>query len=86
MEKISTVSAKSEREREQKSKAAHHGPERRPYPRPTCPIHTDTELQCPRCIAARGGRRTAELHRHKLRVWGRRGAEETQRKRANKAA
>ena len=42
-------------------------------PKAMCSRHPKTALLCPRCIAARGGRRTAALHRKKHKVWGKLG-------------
>lgn len=42
-------------------------------PKATCSRHPKTALQCPRCIASRGGKKTAKIHAKKLVEWGRRG-------------
>jgi hypothetical protein len=40
----------------------------------TCPVHPDTTLVCPRCIATKGGRRTAAKYGpEQMREWGKRG-------------
>jgi hypothetical protein len=39
----------------------------------TCAVHTDTELVCPKCLAAKGGETTAEKHAEKLSGWGKLG-------------
>jgi formate hydrogenlyase transcriptional activator len=40
---------------------------------PSCPLHTNTRLFCPKCIGARGGKATVEKHREDLSSWGRQG-------------
>lgn len=45
---------------------------------PKCDVHPDTALICPRCIAAKGGRRRKELAKtpagkKKIRNWGKAG-------------
>ena len=40
---------------------------------PTCPKHAGTKLNCPRCIASRGGQMTAGKHKMQLSEWGKRG-------------
>jgi hypothetical protein len=39
----------------------------------TCAVHTDTELVCPKCLAAKGGETTAEKPAEKLSSWGKLG-------------
>jgi hypothetical protein len=40
---------------------------------PRCSKHPETALICPRCIAARGGKKTAKKHKAKLSKWGKQG-------------
>jgi formate hydrogenlyase transcriptional activator len=40
---------------------------------PTCPKHAGTKLNCPRCIASRGGQTTAGKHKMQLSEWGKKG-------------
>ena len=41
---------------------------------PVCPAHPDTELVCPKCLAAKGGATTAAKHGKKqMREWGKLG-------------
>jgi hypothetical protein len=49
-----------------------------------CPIHPLTRMICPRCIGARGGKKTNKLHAEKLSKWGKRGSEEDERSEGDK--
>jgi hypothetical protein len=49
-----------------------------------CPIHPLTRMICPRCIGARGGKKTNKLHAEKLSKWGKRGAKKTNAPKATK--
>jgi len=40
---------------------------------PTCPKHAGTKLNCPRCIASRGGQTTVGKHKTQLSEWGKKG-------------
>jgi len=40
---------------------------------PTCPKHAATRLNCPRCIASRGGQTTVGKHKMQLSEWGKKG-------------
>lgn len=40
---------------------------------PTCPIHANTRLVCPRCIGSKGGRTTVSKHHQELSTWGKKG-------------
>jgi hypothetical protein len=40
---------------------------------PRCSKHPETELQCPRCIASKGGKSTARKHADQLKKWGKKG-------------
>lgn len=38
-----------------------------------CDMHPLQVLHCPQCDGAKGGRKTAKLHSHKLSEWGKMG-------------
>lgn len=40
---------------------------------PSCPKHVGTKLNCPRCIASKGGQTTAGKHKTQLSEWGKKG-------------
>jgi GAF domain-containing protein len=40
---------------------------------PSCPKHAGTKLNCPRCIASKGGQTTAGKHKTQLSAWGKKG-------------
>jgi hypothetical protein len=42
-----------------------------------CSVHPDSELVCPRCMGARGGKRTIRKHKAKLSKWGKQGGRPT---------
>jgi hypothetical protein len=41
--------------------------------KPSCAVHTDTELVCPKCEAAKGGKTTAKKHAGSHSEWGKKG-------------
>lgn len=42
-------------------------------PVPSCPVHPNTRVICPKCIGAAGGKSTVTKHRDALARWGRKG-------------
>ncbi len=43
-------------------------------PQTKCAVHTDTELVCPKCLAAKGGATTVAKHgNEQMRDWGKLG-------------
>lgn len=51
-----------------------------------CPIHPETRLQCPRCLAQRGGRATAKKYgTAQLSAWGKAGGSARHKKKAKAA-
>jgi hypothetical protein len=40
-----------------------------------CDKHPETKLICPKCIASKGGKRTAKRHKGEHAAWGKKGRE-----------
>jgi hypothetical protein len=49
-----------------------------------CDIHPMQVLHCPVCDGAKGGKKTAKLHSHKLSEWGKMGGRPRKRKKSKK--
>lgn len=51
-----------------------------------CVHHQLQPLICPICEGAKGGRKTAKLHKHKLSGWGKKGGRPKKKAKAKKRA